>query len=86
MIWTFLGVVALHAAWDSTYGWAVVIAEGISGPGWQSGWPATEHWIGRPTGSELITFNVAYDVLIAVNAVIGTAWVILAWRRYGRTQ
>jgi protease PrsW len=84
VIWTFLGVVALHAAWDSAYGWAVVIAEGFSGPGWQSGWPSTEEWIGTPTGSELVTFNVAYALLIGLNAVIGTAWVILAWRRYGR--
>jgi protease PrsW len=86
VIWTFLGVVALHAAWDSSYGWAIVIAEGLVGPGWQSGWPSTEDWIGSPTGSELIAFNATYDVLIAVNAVIGTAWVILAWRRYGRAR
>jgi RsiW-degrading membrane proteinase PrsW (M82 family) len=86
VIWTFLGVVALHAAWDSSYGWAVVIAEGISGPGWQSGWPSTEDWIGTPTGSELVTFNVAYGLLIGLNAVIGTVWVILAWRKYGHAR
>jgi hypothetical protein len=86
VIWTFVGVVALHAAWDSSYGWAIVIAEGLAGPGWQSGWPSTEDWIGRPTGSELIAFNVAYDVLIGLNVVIGTVWVILAWRRYGRAR
>ena len=86
VIWTFLGVVVLHAAWDSSYGWAIVIAEGLAGPGWESGWPSTEDWIGRPTGSELITFNVAYDLLIGLNAAIGTAWVIRAWRKYGRAR
>jgi protease PrsW len=86
VIWTFLGVVALHAAWDSSYGWAIVIAEGLAGPGWQSGWPSTEDWIGTPNGSELVAFNVAYDVFIGLNAVIGTVWVILAWRRYGRVR
>jgi protease PrsW len=84
VVWTFLGVAALHAAWDSTYGWAIVIAEGLAGPGWQSGWPSTEDWIGTPTGSELVVFNLAYGVLIGLNAVIGTAWIILAWRKYGR--
>jgi protease PrsW len=86
VIWTFLGVVVLHAAWDSSYGWSIVIAEGLAGPGWQSGWPSTEDWIGTPNGSELVAFNVAYDAFIGLNAVIGTVWVILAWRRYGRAQ
>jgi protease PrsW len=86
VIWTFLGVVALHAAWDSSYGWAVVIAEGVAGPGWQSGWPSTEDWIGTPTGSELVAFNVASSALIGLNAAVGTAWVVLAWRRYGRAR
>ena len=84
VIWTFVGVVALHALWDASYGLAILIAQGLVGPGWDAGWPNTEDWIGIPTGSELITFNVAYDVLIGLNAIVGTAWVILAWRRYGR--
>jgi RsiW-degrading membrane proteinase PrsW (M82 family) len=86
VIWTFLGVVALHAAWDASYGCSIVIAEGLAGPGWPSDWPSTEDWIGTPTGSELVAFNVAYTALIGLNAVVGTAWVILAWRRYGRAR
>ena len=48
--WTFAGVVALHAAWDATYGWAILIAKGVAGDGWQAEWPDTESWIGSPTG------------------------------------
>jgi protease PrsW len=82
VVWTFAGVVALHAAWDSTYGWAIMIARGLAGDGWDSGWPATDEWIGRPTGAELTTFNVAYSVLIGANALVGTVWVIRRWRHY----
>lgn len=80
--WTFAGVVALHAAWDATYGWAILIAKGLAGDGWHAEWPATESWIGSPTGSELTTFNLAYDVLIGLNALIGAVWLIRRWRRY----
>jgi protease PrsW len=79
---TFAGVVALHAAWDSSYGWAISIARGLAGDGWDGGWPATEEWIGRPTGAELTTFNLAYGVLVGLNALIGTVWVIRRWRAY----
>jgi protease PrsW len=84
VIWTFVGVVALHALWDSSYGLAIMIAQGVAGSGWDAGWPNTEDWIGTPTGSDLVAFNVSYSLLIAANAIIGTAWVVLAWRRYGR--
>ena len=47
-----------------------------------SGWPATDEWIGRPTGAELTTFNVAYGLLIGANALVGTVWVIRRWRHY----
>ena len=80
--WTFAGVVALHAAWDATYGWAILIAKGVAGDGWQAEWPETESWIGSPTGAELTTFNLAYDVLIGINALIGMVWLIRRWRRY----
>jgi hypothetical protein len=60
----------------------IVIAEGVAGPGWESGWPSTENWIGHPSGTEVTTFNVAYDVLIGLNALIGTLWVVRNWRRY----
>ena len=81
--WTFAGVVALHAAWDATYGWAILIAKGVAGDGWQAEWPDTESWIGSPTGGELTTYNLAYAVFIGLNALIGTVWLIRRWRAYG---
>jgi RsiW-degrading membrane proteinase PrsW (M82 family) len=86
VLWTFAGVVALHAAWDASYGLAVMVARGLVGDGWHAEWPNTEDWIGSPTGSDLVVFNVTYDLLIALNALIGTMWIVLAWRRYGRAE
>ena len=86
VLWTFAGVVALHAAWDASYGLAILVARGLVGDGWHAEWPNTEDWIGSPTGSDLLVFNVSYDVLIALNALIGTLWIVLAWRRYGRAE
>jgi RsiW-degrading membrane proteinase PrsW (M82 family) len=80
--WTFAGVVALHAAWDATYGWAILVAKGVAGDGWHAEWPNTESWIGSPSGGELTTFNVAYDVLVGLNALIGTVWLVRRWRAY----
>ena len=45
LAWTFVGVVALHAAWDSSYGWSIVTAEGLAGPVGSRAGPA------RRTGS-----------------------------------
>jgi RsiW-degrading membrane proteinase PrsW (M82 family) len=80
--WTFAGVALLHAAWDASYGGAILIAEGVAGDGWVAEWPNTESWIGSPTGSELWTFVVVHSVLLGVNALIGTVWVIRRWRQY----
>ena len=82
VLWTFVGVVALHAAWDASTGWAIVIAEGLTGDGWHADWPNTDDWIGSPSGNELIAFDVAYDLLIGLNALVGTVWIIRRWRRY----
>jgi protease PrsW len=81
---TFAGVVVLHAAWDATYAWAITISEGLVGTGWRVAWPNTKRWAGSPTGDDLIVWQVAYDVLIAVNAAIGTTWVVRRWRAYRR--
>jgi RsiW-degrading membrane proteinase PrsW (M82 family) len=81
VVWTFVGVVTLHALWDASYGISILVARGFAGD-WRLEWPNTEAWIGSPTGSELITFNLTYDLLIGINAVIGTAWVVHRWRRY----
>ncbi len=80
---TFLGVVALHGLWDASYGWAIMFANGASGAGWELTWPNTQAWIGLPSDSALVLFNVFYNGLLGINALIGTAWIVLSWRRYG---
>jgi RsiW-degrading membrane proteinase PrsW (M82 family) len=81
---TFAGVVLLHAAWDATYGASIIVTRGLEGEGWSLGWPNTEAWVGDPTGGTLVTFRVVYDVLIAVNGLVGSTWAVRRWRRYGR--
>jgi RsiW-degrading membrane proteinase PrsW (M82 family) len=82
---TFAGVVVLHAAWDATYAWAITISEGLVGTGWHVAWPNTKRWAGSPTGDDLVVWQVAYDVLIAINAAIGTTWIVRRWRAYRRS-
>jgi protease PrsW len=77
---TFAGAMLLHGAWDAAYGWSITIAEGLVGSGWDLEWPNTEGWVGSPSGEELTLSNVAYCTLIALNATIGTAWIVRAWR------
>jgi RsiW-degrading membrane proteinase PrsW (M82 family) len=83
VIGTFAGIVALHGAWDASYGWAILITKGLEGDGWAFQWPNTESWIGEPTGSTAVVFQVVYTALLVVNSVIGVAWVVRRWRRYG---
>ena len=35
LLWTFVGVVVLHGAWDASYGVAIVFTRGIVGQGWE---------------------------------------------------
>jgi protease PrsW len=79
---TFAAVVLLHAAWDASYGLAITLTEGLVGSGWRWGWPNTKAWVGTPTGRELVVWQIAYDVLVTVNAAIGTTWLVRRWRRY----
>ena len=80
---TTLGVILMHGVWDQSYGWAILLTKGLRGEGWTLEWPNTEAWVGAPTEGELVTFNVVYDALLLVNAVIGVAWIIHNWRKYG---
>jgi RsiW-degrading membrane proteinase PrsW (M82 family) len=79
---TFAGVIALHALWDETYGWAIMLAQGVTGEGWHLAWPNAQAWITLPSSEALVWFNVFYSGLLAVNALIGVTWVVLSWRRY----
>jgi protease PrsW len=79
---TFVGVVTLHGFWDASYGWAIRIANGVGGLGWELGWPDTAQWVGSPSGADLIRFQVVYDGLLAIISVIGLAWAVHRWRVY----
>ncbi|MDA0160418.1 PrsW family intramembrane metalloprotease [Solirubrobacter ginsenosidimutans] len=83
LVLTIVGVVTLHALWDQSYGWAVMLTRGIvMDVGWQLLWPNAQFWAIPPTGSDLFWFNTIYDVLLAIWSVIGATWVVVAWRRY----
>jgi RsiW-degrading membrane proteinase PrsW (M82 family) len=82
VVWTFLGVAALHGCWDASYGLAIRITEGLGGEGWQFGWPDTAAWIGTPTGGDLLRFQIVYAVLQVLLSLIGLVWAIRRWRRY----
>jgi RsiW-degrading membrane proteinase PrsW (M82 family) len=84
LIGTFARIVALHGAWDASYGWAILITKGLEGDGWALRWPSTEAWIGEPTGGTLVVFQIVYTGLLVVNSLIGASWVVHRWRRYGR--
>jgi RsiW-degrading membrane proteinase PrsW (M82 family) len=84
LVRTLIGVVALHGLWDASYGWAIMITQGLVGDGWDLTWPNTQAWIGAPTGSTLVVFQATYDVLLAVWGLIGAAWLVSRWRGYGR--
>jgi protease PrsW len=75
-------VVALHGLWDQSYGWAIRLSQGLGGEGWDFGWPDTAAWVGLPTGADLVRFQVVYNVLLGVNGILGTVWVIRRWRAY----
>ena len=87
LVLTILGVVALHALWDQSSGWAVMLTKGlIMDEGWHLLWPAAQLWVIPPTGSDLFWFNTIYDVLLALWGVLGATWIVLEWRRYGRRR
>ena len=82
VLWTFLGVVALHWCWDASYGSAIRISQGLGGEGWKLGWPDTAEWVGTPTGSDLLRFQIVYDVMVGILGLIGLVWAISRWRAY----
>ena len=80
---TFVGVIALHALWDQTYGWAIMFARAVTGGGWEVAWPNAQAWITLPSSEALLWFNAFYNGLLVVNALVGVTWIVLSWRRYG---
>ena len=81
---TFVGIIALHGLWDSTYGWAITFAEGVAGGGWEVIWPNVQAWITLTSSEAKVWFNVFYDGFLAINALIGITWIVRSWRTYGR--
>ena len=81
VLWTFLGIVLLHGAWDASYGVAIILTRGLVDDGWSIGWPNTAAWVGDPSGSRLVVFNITYSALQLINSAIGVAWVVRRWRR-----
>jgi RsiW-degrading membrane proteinase PrsW (M82 family) len=83
LVLTIVGVVTLHALWDQSYGWAVMLTRGlVMDAGWDLLWPNAQFWAVPPTGSDLVWFNTIYDVLLGIWSLIGATWVVAAWRRY----
>lgn len=80
---SFVGVIALHAAWDASNGWAITFTQGILGDGWTLDWPKTKDWVGLPTGQELEVYNAISFGLLVLLAAIGTFWLVREWRSYG---
>jgi protease PrsW len=83
VIRTLVTIVALHGAWDASYGLAIMAAKGLTGDGWNLTWPNTQAWIGEPTGTKLIVFQAVYDGLLAICGAVGAMWIVRRWRRYG---
>lgn len=86
LVRTAAGVILLHALWDQTYGTSITLAEGVTGAGWHVVWPNAQTWFGAPSAAARIWFNVFYDLLLALNATAGVAWIVHAWRAYGRAS
>jgi RsiW-degrading membrane proteinase PrsW (M82 family) len=84
LVWTSVGVVTLHALWDQSYGWAILITQGLNGDGWAFSWPNTEDWIGSPSHHELLVFQLVYGGLLVINAIVGATWVWHRWHLYKR--
>src|SRR3954452_1299552 len=87
LVLTVVGVIALHALWDQSSGWDVMLTKAlVMHDGWHLLWPNAQQWVIYPTGSALVWFNVIYDVLLGVWALLGAGWVWYEWRRYGRQR
>ena len=84
VVWTFIGVVALHAIWDQFVRVGDRHHPGVVGEGWDFAWPNTAFWVGTPSGQELWVFHAAYYGLFVLSAIIAVVWIVRSWRGYGR--
>jgi protease PrsW len=86
LVLTALGVVSLHALWDQSYGWAVMLTRGVLDQGWTLVWPNEEHWHGVPPSEAMTYFNAFYAGLLCLWGLIGAVWIVHTWRMYGRLE
>jgi protease PrsW len=86
LVLTALGVMTLHALWDQSDGWAVMLTRGVLHQGWELLWPNAQRWQGVPTSEALMYFNVFYIGLLCIWGLIGAVWIIHSWRVYGRRE
>jgi protease PrsW len=86
LLLTGLGVITLHALWDQSYGWAVMLTRGALEQKWELLWPNDQHWQGVPTSEALTYFNVFYTGLLCLWGLIGAVWIVHTWRMYGRRE
>src|SRR3954453_4053981 len=58
LVLTVVGVIALHALWDQSSGWAVMLTKAlVMHDGWHLLWPNAQQWVIYPTGSALVGFT-----------------------------
>jgi protease PrsW len=77
----FVGVVALHGAWDAAYGFAIDVVEWTRGAPVALRWPNTVSWAGEPTDALMWRWQLVYDGMLALLAAAGFAWALRCWRR-----
>jgi RsiW-degrading membrane proteinase PrsW (M82 family) len=82
----FVGVVALHAAWDAAYGFAIDVVDWTRGAPIVLRWPNTASWGGEPTDALMWRWQLIYDGMLAVLALAGFAWALHSWRTAGRRR
>lgn len=86
LVLTALGVITLHALWDQSYGWAIMLTRGVLDQGWVLLWPNAQHWHGIPPAEALTYFNVFYTGLVCIWGLVGAVWIGHTWRMYGRRE
>ena len=72
----------MHGVWDQSYGWAILVTKGFVARGGRWSGP-TPGVVGARTEGSCSRSECLRRVAAAENAVIGVAWIIHNWRKYG---
>ena len=86
LVLTILGVIALHALWDQSSGWAAMLTKGlVMDAGWHScGRTRSSGWSADRLRPDLV--QRLSTTCCSASGVIGATWIVLDWRRYGRAS